>query len=134
MTLLDRHKNDDLLLAEELAVVQATDVVCRAMAACSTTRKTLAEAVGVSASEITQRLRGTRNLTLRSLVGMLHALDHELVIQARPRQALENATGRDVTRHVVAGEVAVSRHVSWTPIYARNAAAVLQSDELRLAA
>jgi transcriptional regulator with XRE-family HTH domain len=88
-----RRKTEDLLLAEELAVVQATDIVCRAMDVSQTSRKALADAVGVSASEITQRLRGTRNLTLRSLVDMLDALDHELVIDARPRSQTLPASG-----------------------------------------
>lgn len=65
----------DRLLAEERLILAATELVVEAMDRQGVTRKDLAARLGVTAGEITQRLSGTRNLTLRSFAAMLHALD-----------------------------------------------------------
>ena len=67
---------------EEKALLQATEEVCRLMDEQGVSRSELARRLGISASEVTQRLDGTRNLTIRSLVGMLHALGHGLDLRA----------------------------------------------------
>lgn len=78
-------------LAEERAVVEAAELVSEGLAARDGKRKDLADALGVARSEITQRLSGKRNLTVRSLAAMLHELDYDLQLRVRDRKA---------TRHV----------------------------------
>ena len=70
----------DRLLAEEELILAATELVAEAMSARGTNRKGLADLLGVSQGEITQRMSGTRNLTLRSLASMLHVLGVEATI------------------------------------------------------
>lgn len=67
--------DSERLLAEERVVLAATELICEAMERRGISRAELAAKVGVSASEITQRLSGRRNLTLRRLADMLHAMD-----------------------------------------------------------
>lgn len=70
------------LLAEERLIFRATELIAEAMEHRGITRKQLAEAVGVSQGEISQRLSGRRNLTLRSLAQMLHALHADIDVRA----------------------------------------------------
>lgn len=78
-------------LAEERAVVDAAELVSEALEDRRTTRKDLAEMIGVARSEITQRLSGQRNLTLRSLAAMLHELDYDLQLRVRDRRQARTA-------------------------------------------
>ena len=75
------------LLAEERLVLDATKMVCQALNERGVTRQQLADRLGISASEITQRLRGGRNLTLRSLAAMMDALDYDTVLTRRDRHS-----------------------------------------------
>lgn len=88
-----REKSRDVLLAEARVILEATETVCEAMDEQGVTKKELADRLDVSASEITQRLQGQRNLTLSSVVEMLHALDRDLVLRSRPR-AVPRVAGR----------------------------------------
>lgn len=64
--------------AEEAALVEASELIAHAMEACDVSRADLARALNVSRSEITSRLQGNRNMTIRSLAATLHALGGEL--------------------------------------------------------
>ncbi|WP_425437715.1 helix-turn-helix domain-containing protein [Mumia flava] len=50
-------------------------------------RQDLARAIGVSPSELSQRLSGKRNLTLRSLACMADALDYDVQLGLIDRRA-----------------------------------------------
>src|SRR5699024_1538840 len=63
------------LLAQERVVLGVTELLCEAMERRGVSRAELASRLNVSASEVTQRLSGERNLSLRSLSDMLHVLD-----------------------------------------------------------
>ena len=69
--------DEERLYVEKKLIFDATELVAEAMAERGWTKKRLADALKVRASEITQRLRGRRNLTLRSLADMLHAMGYE---------------------------------------------------------
>lgn len=71
------------ILAEERAVVAAAELVSAALERRNVSRSDLAEALGVKPPEISQRLSGKRNLTLRSLAAMLHELGYGLQLQAK---------------------------------------------------
>lgn len=60
--------------AEESAMVDAAEVIAEALEANGMSQAALARALGVSRSEITERLRGNRNITVRNLAATLHAL------------------------------------------------------------
>ena len=75
------------LLAEERALLEAAELISEAIAARGMTRKSLAERLGIARSEVTQRLSGKRNLTIRSLAAMLHELGYDLQIRLRDRHA-----------------------------------------------
>jgi transcriptional regulator with XRE-family HTH domain len=62
------------LLEEERLVVAATEAISEAMDRQGINKRELAERLNVRPSEISQRLSGRRNLTLRSLAAMLHAV------------------------------------------------------------
>jgi transcriptional regulator with XRE-family HTH domain len=72
--------------AEEGLIAEATELVAEALVERGWSRRTLAEALKVRPSEITQRLRGKRNLTLRSLAAMLDAMDFDVILRKRDRQ------------------------------------------------
>lgn len=72
------------LLSEERLILSATEQVYEAMEYAGVTKKTLADRLGVSKSEIGQRLSGRRNLTVRSLAAMLHELGCEATLALRP--------------------------------------------------
>jgi transcriptional regulator with XRE-family HTH domain len=92
--LKNRDKPEGLLQAEEDALLAATELVCAAMEEDGVSRQELAQRLDISASEVTQRLGGARNLTLRSLVDMLDALGRELVLASRRKSNSEDDSGR----------------------------------------
>jgi len=69
-------------LAEETALVDAAELVSTALERKGRTRAWLAKQLRVRPSEITQRLSGTRNVTLRSLAAMLSELGYNLELNA----------------------------------------------------
>lgn len=82
------------LLSEERLILAATELIYEAMEETGTSKAGLAEKLGLSKSEVGQRLSGRRNLTIRSLASTLHALDHEACISIRPCTEA-HATPRD---------------------------------------
>ena len=90
------------ILAEERAVVQAAELISAGIEATGLRRRDLADKLGISPSELSQRLGGKRNLTLRSLAAMVHELGCELEIRARGAAAQHGH-----------GFYAQSRETSW---------------------
>ncbi|WNG84301.1 helix-turn-helix transcriptional regulator [Mycobacterium sp. ITM-2016-00316] len=76
--------SSERLLSEERLILSATEQVHEALHCADVPKKVLAERLGVSKSEIGQRLSGRRNLTVRSLAAMLHALGYEATLSIRP--------------------------------------------------
>jgi transcriptional regulator with XRE-family HTH domain len=70
-----RTPESERLLAQERVVLGATELLSEALERRGRSRSELAAALGVSPSEVTQRFSGKRNLSLRSLADMLHALN-----------------------------------------------------------
>lgn len=73
------------LLAEERLIVGAIELVSEAAERRGVTRTELSARLGVNLSEISQRLSGRRNLTLRSFASMLDALDFDAELRLRDR-------------------------------------------------
>lgn len=90
-TWIRRSPEVDALVAEEDLVLAATEMVYEAMESAGVNKAGLAKRLGVQPSEITQRLRGQRNLTLRSLARMMGALGFEVSLAAAPRDEAEPA-------------------------------------------
>lgn len=82
------------LLAEEAALLEASEVVAACLDQRQVSRSILAERLGVSRSEVTQRLNGKRNLTVRTLGAMLHALGYRLRLET------EDLADQKPRRHV----------------------------------
>lgn len=95
------------MLAEESAVLEATELVNECLNRRDATRADLAARLNVGRSEVTQRLSGKRNLSVKSLGAMLHELGYRLRFEAQD----------------VSGEKAVPQHIrvvstgtgSWRP-------------------
>ena len=64
--------------AEESAMVEASEIIASALERSGMSRAELARALGVSRSEVTARLAGERNITVRKLAATLHALGQKL--------------------------------------------------------
>jgi plasmid maintenance system antidote protein VapI len=62
------------MLAEEHVILAASELVAEALETRGENRTWLAEKLGVKLAEVSQRLSGRRNLTLKSFAGMLHEL------------------------------------------------------------
>jgi transcriptional regulator with XRE-family HTH domain len=59
---------------QEAAMVDAAELIAEALEAANISQADLARRLGVSRAEITARLRGERNITVRKLAETLHAL------------------------------------------------------------
>jgi transcriptional regulator with XRE-family HTH domain len=102
--------------AEEGLIADATELVAKALEERGWSQKDLARVLHVRPSEITQRLRGKRNLTLRSLAAMLHAMDYDVVLRKRDRRAAAPlATSSAGSREFAAAFVAMVA-ISGTPM------------------
>ncbi|PTT69105.1 hypothetical protein DBR22_04795 [Arthrobacter sp. HMWF013] len=66
--------------AEESAMVDAGELIAEAMENAGLSRADLARKLGVPRSEITARLSGERNITVRNLAKTLHVLGAKLVL------------------------------------------------------
>lgn len=75
-------------LAEERLVLSATEMVYEALEHTGHSKKFLAGKLGVSRSEVSQRLNGKRNLTLRTLAAMLHQLGMKAELSLKPADSL----------------------------------------------
>jgi plasmid maintenance system antidote protein VapI len=74
----------EALLAEERLVLSATEMVYEAMERAGVNKQELAEMLDVQPSEVSQRLSGRRNLTLRTLARMLHVLGKRAELNLKP--------------------------------------------------
>lgn len=80
-------KNDpefDLIAAEEAAMVDAAETLAEALEHSGMSRADLARALGVSPGEVTVRLRGERNITVRKLAATAHAMGRRLHVGLEP--------------------------------------------------
>lgn len=64
--------------AREAAMVDASELIAHALEESGMSRSELAQTLDVRKSEITARLAGERNITVRKLAETLHALGHNL--------------------------------------------------------
>ncbi|MBD0020545.1 helix-turn-helix domain-containing protein [Gordonia pseudamarae] len=85
------------LLSEERLILEATETVYEALERSGTTKTNLASRLGVTKSEIGQRLSGRRNLTIRSFAAMLHELGLEAKIVTRPLTRHDEIPNDDIT-------------------------------------
>jgi transcriptional regulator with XRE-family HTH domain len=77
----------EAVYAEEAAMVDASELIAAALVASGMTKTELARRLGVSKSEVSARLAGERNLTVRTLAATLHALGRRLSLTASDRDA-----------------------------------------------
>jgi transcriptional regulator with XRE-family HTH domain len=83
-------------LAEERAVIEAAELIEDRLEARGVKRSDLAEILNVGRSEITQRLSGKRNLSVKSLAAMLHSLGYRLRIEAEDLDTGQRHTSRAI--------------------------------------
>ncbi|UXA12395.1 helix-turn-helix transcriptional regulator [Mycobacterium sp. SMC-8] len=83
----------EALLAEERLVLAATEAVHDAMAEKGVNGQQLAALLNVKPSEVSQRLSGKRNLTLRTLAQMLHVLGKEADLTLKRRDDDQKHSG-----------------------------------------
>ncbi|GGN94172.1 helix-turn-helix domain-containing protein [Nocardia rhizosphaerihabitans] len=98
-----RTPEAEALFAEERLLLSATEMVHGALDAKGMSKKQLAELLEVTPTEVSQRLGGKRNLTLRSLARMMHALGYRVRLES---DTLSGARGPDtvgarITRHLM---------------------------------
>lgn len=72
------------LYEQERLVVWATDTICEFMEQQGKTKAELAAKLGTSRAYVTQLLRGSRNMTLRTLADLAWALDQRVTIVLEP--------------------------------------------------
>lgn len=87
----------DAVFAQERAMVDASELIARALEASGMSRADLARRLGVSRGEITNRLTGERNITVRKLAATLHACGEQLELSATRRHAPRRPYGRGWT-------------------------------------
>lgn len=108
--------------AEEAAMVDASELIASALEHSGMTRTELADALGVNKSEITARLKGERNITVRNLAKTLHELGARLSLNIETKQT-ERMNDHNVTylQHYIARRTLKS-HSAPVPASARKAA------------
>ena len=95
------------LLAEETALLEATELVTECLNHREVARSELAGSLGVGRSEVSQRLSGRRNLSVKSLGAMLHELGYRVRFEA------EDVSGsKAVPQHI---RVVKTGAGSWRP-------------------
>lgn len=78
------------IYAQEAAMVDASEALAEAMHNSGITRSKLADLLGVSKSEVTARLAGERNITVRKLADTLHAMGYRLEVSIEAHAAEAN--------------------------------------------
>lgn len=96
-----RTPKSEALLAEERVVLGATELVADAMERRGINQNDLAQLIGVSPSEISQRLSGRRNISLRKFAAMLHVLGFGVEARLVDRQAIGSPTSFKHTKAMV---------------------------------
>jgi len=69
---------------QERLIVDVTELLASAMEAQDLSRAQLAQKLGRSKAFVTQLLRGTQNMTLRTIADVFSALNYRLVLHAMP--------------------------------------------------
>jgi transcriptional regulator with XRE-family HTH domain len=83
-------------LAEERLLVAVSELVSDALESQAVSRTEFAKALGVRPSEISQRLSGRRNITIRSLARMLHILGFGLELKLTKEKPVRRGEGGSV--------------------------------------
>lgn len=73
----------DAVYAQEAAMIDASELISSALESSGLSRADLARKLGISRAEITARLKGERNITVRKLAETLHALGENLALSTR---------------------------------------------------
>ncbi|WP_308467332.1 helix-turn-helix domain-containing protein [Rathayibacter soli] len=89
----------DAVYAQEAATIDASELIARALEASGISRADLARRLGVSRGEITARLKGERNITVRTLAETLHALGEHLSLDSERAVDERRARAREWQRH-----------------------------------
>jgi transcriptional regulator with XRE-family HTH domain len=78
---------DQRLLEQETLIADATELVCELLQSAGVERQELARRLGKSKGHVTQLLSGERNMTLRTLSDLAHALGHRFELRYSPLTA-----------------------------------------------
>lgn len=73
--------------AEEAAMVDASEAIAEALEKSGISQADLARALDINRSEVTARLQGERNITVRKLAATIHALGGRLEIRLGEKPA-----------------------------------------------
>ena len=85
MALKRKNESDyERLLAEERLILEATEAVIALLDEQGISRQELARRLGKSKGFVSQLLSGERNMTLRTLANLGHALDRRFGVVAQP--------------------------------------------------
>jgi transcriptional regulator with XRE-family HTH domain len=79
-----RDREYAALLEEERLILDATEAIQRLMDEQAINRTELARRIGVTKGHVSQLLDGKRNMTLRTLAGLLWTLGHRARIETEP--------------------------------------------------
>ena len=80
------HGQDPRLFAQEGLLVAASEEVWRVMNQQDVNQAELARRIGCSTAHVSMVLRGTRNLTLRTLADLADALGYEVSVKLKKRR------------------------------------------------
>ena len=85
------------LLAQEELILEVTEVICGLLEQEKISRKELADRLGKSKGFVSQLLNGGRNLTLRTVADILHALGYKVTLT--PYKESEQKQERTIRSH-----------------------------------
>ncbi len=79
---IELDAEDERLLSQERFIVEATELICELLERDGVSRQELADRLGKTKGFVSQVLSGERNMTLRTLADLAHALGHRLHVTA----------------------------------------------------
>lgn len=88
---LEQSEQGRKLLAQERLILDVTESICDTMELQSVTRSDLAKRMSTSQPYITKLLRGTQNLTLRTLADVAFVLERDVVVAFLPAASAQSA-------------------------------------------
>jgi transcriptional regulator with XRE-family HTH domain len=97
--LIEAGENDPDSLTDEL-VLDISEQISVRMQQCGVRSAELAHRLGVSRSYISQLLSGKPNMTMRTLVGVAHALGQRVQIELRDHETVDELDSRRYLRAI----------------------------------
>jgi len=109
------ERAEENLVAEELLILDATELIATLMHELHITKSDLAERVQTTRGHVTQLLSGNRNMTLRTLADLAYAMGHRVTLGCASWEGAVPHVGARPTLPITAGSPPVLEVITPAP-------------------